>query len=215
MILETATYFIENQASFGAYPTQDQIELLEKWGVDTIIDLTNSWENKIFPYYTKKKVIKFPIPDRKIPINIKEFCVLVVTLSEKIDNGEKIFIHCKGGHGRAGILVAALLCFRNKITPIDALQLTSEYHSRRINIRLYWKKIGSPQTQEQKQFISHIFKDHYITDESPFKNPYESYIDSFLIQTNLGHIIGQNGEQLETRRKHLFLNNFYNDWQVA
>ena len=116
-ITETSAYFVTNQCLFGAYPTQHQIQQLEDWGVDIVVNLTKNDEKKIRPYRTRNKVIQFSIPDRKVPEDVREFCALVIHLTREIRAGKKIYIHCKGGHGRAGLLVAAILCYLHKITP--------------------------------------------------------------------------------------------------
>ncbi|MGL4813964.1 MAG: protein-tyrosine phosphatase family protein [Enterobacter sp.] len=156
-------YFIPQQCLFGAYPTQDQIRELESWGVNLIIDLTKLDEKNIKKYQTNVDVVHFPISDNNIPENKEQFYNLVVYISKQIKDGKKIYIHCKGGHGRSGILVSALLCYIYNITPNESFKKTSEYHStrpihaRRSKMNEFWKKKGSPQTKEQKQFIHDLF----------------------------------------------------------
>ena len=31
-------------------------------------------------------------------------------------NNEKIYIHCKGGHGRAGLVVSCILCYTCRLS---------------------------------------------------------------------------------------------------
>ena len=40
--MENYSYFIENKALFGSYPSQETIEILEKEGVRYFVDLTLS-----------------------------------------------------------------------------------------------------------------------------------------------------------------------------
>lgn len=156
-------YFIPGQCLFGAYPSQDQIEELEAWGMNIIVDLTKHDEKNIKKYQTNARVIHFPISDNNIPENKDQFFRLVTCIEQHIRQGKKIYIHCKGGHGRSGVLVSALLCHIYKLTPIDAFRKTSEYHSkrpihaRRSKMNDYWKRKGSPQTVQQKQFIHDLF----------------------------------------------------------
>ncbi len=93
-ITNTSSFFINDTALFGAFPTQNQIEVLESWGVDIIIDLTSHYEKKIQPYQTSRSVLQFTIPDRCVPENFLVFFGLVVWLAEIIDN-KKIYIHLK------------------------------------------------------------------------------------------------------------------------
>ena len=117
--MERCSYFIENKALFGSYPTQETVNYLETMGVVCFVDLTNKDETNITKYSTKVEYVNYPILDRKIPLNWKTFAKLILDCCEKIKQlkvGEKIYIHCKGGHGRSGILVACILCYYNNLS---------------------------------------------------------------------------------------------------
>ncbi len=211
-ITETSAYFVTDQCLFGAYPTQHQIQQLEDWGVDILVNLTKNDEKKIKLYKTKTKVIQFIIPDRKVPEDIREFCALVIHLTDAIRRGKKLYVHCKGGHGRAGLLVASILCYLHRITPKESFIRTSEYHATRPlhstkpRKNEFWKNKGSPQTMEQKEFVKSIFQPYNITKDSPFVKNGEwntGTYDSFLMNTNLGPIGGCNGRDLEYYRDSL------------
>lgn len=210
-ITNTSSFFIKDTALFGAFPTQNQIESLELWGVDIIIDLTSHYEKKIYPYETTRTVLHFTIPDRCVPKNFLIFFGLVVWLSEII-NDKKIYIHCKGGHGRSSLLVCALLCFINKLSPEEAFEQTSKYHSERVlhsnnpKRNEYWKNKGFPQNKTQKQFIINMFKNYKIPEFSPLvqENSWLSgEYDKDLMRTGLGSIFGKNGIEIEKYRNNL------------
>src|SRR6056300_1591238 len=113
--MDKSSYFIENKALFGSFPTQDSVNELEKTGVRVFVNLTYDNETKITPYQTNYEKIKFPIPDREIPEDICKFCSFIVNLTDiintKLDNWELMYIHCKGGHGRSGVVVACILAY--------------------------------------------------------------------------------------------------------
>jgi len=163
-IKDYSAYFIPEQCMFGAYPTQNQIQELEELGIDIIVDLTEVGERNITPYQTKMEVIRFPIPDNKIPQNYLVFYDFMISIVKKINENKKIYIHCKAGHGRSGILVSSILCYLHNLTPLESFKKTNYYHStrlihaRRLIMNEYWKKRGSPQTPEQKQFVINMFK---------------------------------------------------------
>ena len=101
-----SSYFIEDRALFGSYPRQEQVDDLIELGVKYFVDLTVPGE--VFPAYTSRasNYIRFPILDRKAPSDVTNFTVFVLTVNkalESLSTGEKMYIHCKGGHGRAGI----------------------------------------------------------------------------------------------------------------
>ncbi len=159
--MERCSYFIPGKALFGSFPTQETVDLLEKTGVRFFIDLTSSNEQKTVPYSTNYKYIKYPIEDRQIPQNWKSFAQLVVEITHVIVNlklDQLVYIHCRGGHGRSGILVASILCHYYNISPDEAIRHTSRCHSNRPVMRDKWRKLGSPQGRKQKDFVHRFFR---------------------------------------------------------
>lgn len=214
-IYDISCQFIPDQALFGAYPTQEHIQYLMDWGVDIIVNLTYECEKHIKPYRVNKhiEVIRFPIPDRSVPQNKQKFTALVLYLKSMLDASKKIYIHCKAGHGRSGVLAASLLCYHLKITPSEAIEITSAQHATRKNMKQRWRIVGSPQTFEQKNFIKTVFREHVLCETSPLIAintadasflATHSYLEEFLLQTYMGEITGPNGKALKKLREQLF-----------
>lgn len=154
--MEYASFFITDKALFGSFPTQTQVEELESTGVRYFVDLTNINESKIVPYSTKYKYINFPIDDRGIPTDKRNFTIFIYKLCDIIstlESTDKLYIHCKGGHGRSGLVVACITCRFFNIPPHIALKHTTLCHSKRETMREIWRTMGSPQTPEQKKFV--------------------------------------------------------------
>lgn len=159
--MERSSYFIKDRALFGSFPTQEAVEELEKMGVRYFVNLTHSYERKITPYKTQHNYISFPINDHQVPEDRHVFASFVVKLADIIyglKKGELIYIHCKGGHGRSGVVVASLLCHIFGMSPGEALDHTTMYHSNRKSMREKWRQIGSPQTYQQKGFVHQLCK---------------------------------------------------------
>jgi predicted NAD-dependent protein-ADP-ribosyltransferase YbiA (DUF1768 family) len=166
--MNTSSYFIKDKALFGGYPNNDNIEYFENIGVEYFVNLTSDKDN-IKPYHTTKTCINFPIQDRKTPDSIRRFSSFLLHLLKLIKESkstEKFYIHCKGGHGRAGIVVACLLTMYENISTGDALKLTKLYHSKRIEMKDRWRSIGSPQTYSQKKFVHDLFNPIVFTNVS-------------------------------------------------
>ena len=158
--MESSSYFIKDKAIFGSYPNQQSVHELEKIGVKCFVDLTLPDEKKIVPYNTTQKCLKFPIYDQNVPTDLRAFFKFILQITKIVRElrvEEKIYIHCKGGHGRAGLVVACLLCYIFSLSPYESLQYTSECHNNRKNMRDRWRKIGSPQTYSQKKFVYKSF----------------------------------------------------------
>lgn len=163
--MNISSYFIRDRALFGGFPSQKLVEELEENGVRYFVNLTFSHEYKIVPYTTKYTSINYPISDYKVPTdwcNFSKFIIQVSNIIQNLCDKEKIYIHCKGGHGRVGIVVAVLLCYMRNITPEKALIYTNEYHNNRVDMREKWRRIGSPQTVRQKKFVCKFFEPLYF-----------------------------------------------------
>ena len=184
--MNTCSYFIKDKALFGSYPNQEQVHELEEIGVRYFIDLTDPVSEfyKVTKYETKYTYISYPIKDHSIPTNLRSFAQLILQIADilkKLEKDKKIFINCIGGHGRSGIVVASVLCFVFQISPQNALEYTKYFHNNRENMREKWRKIGSPQTLEQKKFVIDFFKPYlFYKDEVCFLNNYDFFDeDSF------------------------------------
>lgn len=159
--MDTSSYFIKDKALFGSFPSDSAIKELESNGVKYYVNLTYENEDKITQYTTNNQIITYQIKDRSIPHDLLSFTKLIVHVSDIIKHlkpGEKVYIHCKGGHGRAGLVVASLICYLFQYTAYEALQYTSKCHSNRLVMRDKWRKIGSPQTYVQKKFVHQLFR---------------------------------------------------------
>ena len=154
------SYFIKDKAMFGCFPTQQSVEELEQEGVKFFLDLTHPEETKITPYTTKYTYINYPIHDRTVPDDIPSFCRLIVKISNvitKLKKNDRLYVHCRAGHGRSGVVVASILCYIFKLSPYDALLYTTKCHNNRSVMKDKWRRIGSPQTYQQKKFIYKLF----------------------------------------------------------
>lgn len=178
------SFFIEEKALSGAYPSQTEVNALEDMGVVCFVDLTYPGEKKIRKYNTTKKYINYPIKDHKVPTNWQTFAKLIITISKiisKLTGNEKIFISCKGGHGRSGVMVACILCYHYRITPERSLYLTNMYHNNRRVMKDKWRRIGSPQTHLQKNFVSKFFSPYVFYAYGP--NSKISYLSNYSQHT--------------------------------
>ena len=161
--MENSSYFISNRGLFGCFPSQKNVDNLIENGVRYFINLTFSDEKRIKPYSlpTLCKQINYPIKDHNTPKNLVTFSSFIYKISkilESLQPPHKIYIHCRGGHGRAGMIVAILLCHIFKITPQASLIKTAYFHSLRPSIKAKWKAIGSPHKYRQRAFVYRFFE---------------------------------------------------------
>lgn len=168
---EKYNYFIENKAIFGAYPTQTDINHLETLGVRYFLDLTVNFERGTGKYSTRYNYENYPISDRGTPDDTISFAKLIVKYCDIIFGlkmNELVYIHCRGGHGRSGMLSTCILIFLYKINPARAINMITEFHSKRPNLSTRWKRDDKngkniePFIRSQKMFIHYFFKPIYM-----------------------------------------------------
>jgi protein-tyrosine phosphatase len=138
---------VNDNIYFGKYPDEEVLLDLKNIEVDVIVDLTH-YTDKMLPYITDITVIKFPIVDMNI-CNDNKIWPLMNNLFEFLKNHKKIYIHCKGGHGRSAVIAACLFGLFYKKSASKSLVKISAAHSRRLIMKDKWRKIGAPQTSEQ------------------------------------------------------------------
>ena len=183
--MDTCSYFIDELALFGSYPTQDFVAHLQSEGFQYFIDLTED-DDKNIVKYTAEHRIHYPIKDKDVPFDIQKFSAFILRLLALVENNNKIYIHCRGGHGRSGIVVACLMKLYYKIDADKALDLTYECHQKRRVMRDKWRKIGAPQTEHQKQFVRHLFRPIYYNNYN-IDNNYMSTFYTCPITININN----------------------------
>ena len=159
--MDTCSYFIKEKALFGSYPSENAVKELECNGVKYFVNLTYENEDRISQYHTDNYVINYQIKDRSIPDDLLSFTQFIIHLSGIIKNlkiGDKMYIHCKGGHGRSGLVVACLICNLFNYSAYESLKYTTKCHSNRLVMRDKWRRIGAPQTYIQKKFVHQLFR---------------------------------------------------------
>ena len=77
---------------------------------------------------------------------------LAKKLVKAIYDGEVIYLHCWGGHGRTGVILCIMLHLIYELTADDALYLCQKLHDFRIETCF----VSSPQTQKQRLQVVRI-----------------------------------------------------------
>jgi protein-tyrosine phosphatase len=84
--------------------------LVDRHTVDVYVGLDDNFAHRddAFPWKAQSRVF-FPIKDHCVPKSKRELDSLADYLKEKIVAGKKVFIGCFGGHGRTGLVLAAMV----------------------------------------------------------------------------------------------------------
>jgi len=161
MIPDTSCYFIEKYGIFGSYPYPTlMVEKLKKY-VTLFVDLTKPDEAirgvKLTPYKhlldSRHEYIHYAISDLRVPIDDASFMDLIDKVIDTMKQNKIVYIHCRGGHGRSGVLVALIYRRLFGWTADVALAKTNEVHTRRKNLSDKMRRLGSPQTNIQKRYV--------------------------------------------------------------
>lgn len=123
----TKVYWIENfenGAALGIMPRprgndwlEDEIKSLKFERVQTVLSLLERQEinelglkeEEAFCQYYQIDYINFPIKDRGLPADQNDVKNLILKLRQKLQQGEKVVIHCRMGIGRSSIIAGAIL----------------------------------------------------------------------------------------------------------
>jgi hypothetical protein len=79
---------------------------------------------------------------------------LAQDIIRRLRSGENIYVHCWGGHGRAGTVISIVLGLMYELTPEEALRRCQQFHdTRRAPLG-----VPSPQTASQRNQVIRIIK---------------------------------------------------------
>jgi protein-tyrosine phosphatase len=126
---------------FGALLSDETLKELKNIGVENIWNLMAELptvaeaENKIF-----KNVIELKIVDCSIPSDKQEYLNRVDSIIYLLKNGENVYLHCFGGHGRTGMAISSILILVERL-PIEAA------------LKMAKSLCNGPEFEEQKNFI--------------------------------------------------------------
>ena len=99
------------------------------------------------------ELVHFPIEDCNVGED-GEVLKLCENLAERVRNGECLYVHCWGGHGRTGTVVCIMLFLLYGLPPAEGMRRCQFVHDlRKIPI-----DVGSPQTQTQRNQVVRVIK---------------------------------------------------------
>lgn len=172
---------IEPRLLFGGYPSGNHIEYLKSIGVKYLIDLTTPYEKKKLPVYNTNDndiiYVNFPIRDNFIPYDMNlfnEFIVWLIFTINVMNENEKMYIHCKGGHGRSGMVMCCILCLMYNILPEKSIEEITRSHSERPLLTEKWRTRLCPSNEIQRVFINRVYQCNHIQKQNNINFKLES-----------------------------------------
>jgi rhodanese-related sulfurtransferase len=153
--MEYCSVIIKDLAYFGPSPSQEIANKLLLEGIDVFVDLTTT-EDRTESYMVPNK-INYPIKDNNIPENIPSFTFFIRQLELLLARDKKIYIHCRAGHGRSGMVAACLLSEFKKYSPVYSIKLITDFHRERKIMKDKWRNKMCPNSHLQRKFVKEQF----------------------------------------------------------
>jgi ADP-ribosylglycohydrolase len=142
----------------GKYPggknpqeAERRLRALLDAGFDAFIDLTEPDELPPYEAYLPEHVdyTRKPIPDHGVPRQSAHMTEILATLDSALQDGRRVYVHCRAGIGRTGTVIACHLIDQGLAGPAALARLNELWQqSDRADT---WHEI--PETDEQRQFI--------------------------------------------------------------
>lgn len=125
---------------------------------DVYVGLDHSYypTSKSWPWQRKVEEVYFKISDMSVPKSVADFKAMIFWLEDQIKAGKKVHVGCLGGHGRTGMVLAAL--YRIMSDDKDATQYV------RTN---YCKKVV--ETKEQVNWLATHFDINKVEGSKEYK----------------------------------------------
>jgi hypothetical protein len=87
-------------------------------GLDIYVALDHgtAHDTRAYPWHGSRQFIYFPITDMSVPKDAVEFKMMIDWLCDQIVAGKSVHVGCLGGHGRTGMVLAALVKMLGGVT---------------------------------------------------------------------------------------------------
>lgn len=156
----------------GEYPVWEwdqsararQLRLFTDFGIDCFVDLTEQGDMPPYaPLLAADRVrYSLPVPNRGVPASVRDVVELFRTIGRQLAErpSTKVYIHCVGGVGRTGTIVACYYVYFKGLGADNALALMRQRFA--THGRAAW--MSAPETAEQVDFVR-VFAETFFAQE--------------------------------------------------
>ena len=147
--------FINDRIMLGAVPEQKDLNNIIHFGFNMFVNLEDlSDTDNGLPWYTHSLPsniisLSFPIKTGKALTKSQESCIPMIL--QHYSAGHNIYIHCSGGHGRAGMVGAILLGKLYNLDAAEAIHYIEQFRENRIDKSRNF--VPTPETTTQVQYV--------------------------------------------------------------
>jgi len=131
--------------------THARLERLREARINYFVDLTEQGEMPDYREFLppQSHYLRFPIRDMDVPSDVREMQVLLVRIQRALALKRRIYIHCRAGIGRTGLVVGCYLAQHGLDGPAALAALNELWLS--CERSKVWPTV--PQTDEQADYI--------------------------------------------------------------
>jgi protein-tyrosine phosphatase len=158
--LDNSYWVLPGALLAGEYPygdtpaeAEERLARLLGAGIDAFVDLTQAWECPDYGALLPRDVhyLRSPIPDTQVPTDPEQMRAIQAHLRRALGAGRRIYVHCRAGIGRTGLVVGCYLAEQGLDGDTALKQLNRLW--RQSARSSSWRQV--PQTAEQAEFILH------------------------------------------------------------
>ena len=155
-------YRVDDRVWAGEYPVWEydgvagkkELDMFLDFGIDCFFDLTEKGEMPQYECFlpVNAKRYTMPIPNGCVPASVRRLVDEFKRMDEMLsgNSGKRIYIHCKGGVGRTGTVVACYFVYFKGLPADEAIaemRRRYAYHGRSA-----W--MSAPETKGQCDFVA-------------------------------------------------------------
>jgi hypothetical protein len=131
--------------------TRARLGILREAGIDCFIDLTEEGELAEYTHLLRPEdeYVRFEIPDMGVPYQVARTMDLLLGLRMALGRGRGIYLHCRAGIGRTGLIVGCFLAEEEPSGKSAVKRLNRLWKQSARSAQ--WPKV--PQTVEQANYI--------------------------------------------------------------
>jgi hypothetical protein len=131
--------------------TRARLATLQQAGIDCFIDLTEAAEVPEYSHLLRPEdeYLRFEIPDMGVPFQLSRTMDLLLALRMALGRGRGIYVHCRAGIGRTGLIVGCFLAEEEPSGRAAVKRLNRLWKQSARSAQ--WPKV--PQTVEQAEYI--------------------------------------------------------------
>ncbi len=159
---------VTNQLYWSSCPSRSILDKIENEKIDIVVNLTHECVNYRLP--SSVILIHYPIVDFSFVPPEEVLVSLLLELSNKLEENMRILIHCLGGIGRSGTLVAMLLVYHYNFDANKALEKVynlgggPESNIQKLVFKWFYRNLNLFGKKAYTEIIKYLYTEGFLKD---------------------------------------------------